>query len=153
MSRLHSTTDRMRAATAILLAALAAGCARPLAVQHEFFEPASGAADRIGTQTRHAIGHHRALQVARHACGSSAAAPAPAGETSAPTGEAGVPAGPAAGFAAANRAALVELCADGERAPVAAYGGTSNAYRRWVDDQVRELPAVSETAASAAGGS
>ena len=153
MSRLHPTTDRVRVAAAILLMALAAGCARPLAVQHEFFGPLSGNADRIGTQAGHALDHHRALQVARHACGPSAAAPVPAGETSVPTGEAGVPAGPAAGFAAANRAALADLCADGEGAPTAAYGGTSNAYRRWVEDQVRELPAASETAASAAGGS
>ncbi|MDE0458309.1 MAG: hypothetical protein OXI15_13530 [Chromatiales bacterium] len=177
MSRLHPTSDRMRAATraptamvaappdrrpvtdrarvaaAILLMALAAGCARPLAVQHEFFEPSSGNADRIGTQTGHVVGHHRALQVVRHACGSSAAAPAPAGETNVPAGEGGVPAGPAAGFAAANRAALADLCADVEGAPAAAYGGTSNAYRRWVEDNVRSLPAASETAASAAGGS
>ena len=146
MSRLHPTTDRARVAAAILLMALVAGCGRPLAVQHEFFEPLSGNADRIGARTGRALGHHRALQVARHACGSSAAAPGPAGE-------ARVPAGPAAGFAAANRAALADLCADGEGAPTAAYGGTSNAYRRWVEDDVRELPAASETAAPAAGGS
>lgn len=146
MSRLHPTTERVRVAAAILLIALAAGCARPLAVQHEFFDPLNGTAHRIGTQAQHAIGHHRAQQIARHACGSSTAAPVP-------SGEAPVPGGPAAGFAAANRAALVDLCADGERAPAAAYGGTSNAYRRWVEDQVRELPAASETAASAAGGS
>ena len=156
----HPTTDRVRVAAVILLAALAAGCARPLAVQHEFFGPLNGNADRVGTQAQHTIGHHRAQQVARRACGSSAAAPVPAGETSVtagpvgvPAGEAGVPPGPAAGFAAASRAALVELCADGARTPAAAYGGASNAYRRWVEDQVRELPAASETAASAAGGS
>ena len=146
MSRLHPTTDRVRVAVAILLAALATGCARPLAIQHEFFEPSGGVADRIGTRAWHAVGHHRAQQVARHACGSSAAAPVPAGEVPVPTG-------PAAGFTAANREALAVLCADGEPAPAAAYGGTSNAYRRWVEDQVRELPAASETAASAAGGS
>ena len=146
MSRLHSTTDRVRVAVAMLLLALAAGCGRPLAVQHEFFEPLSGAADRIGTQAWHVIGHHRAYQIVRHACGSSAAAPLPAGE-------ARVPAGPAAGFAAANRAALADLCAGRERTPAAAYGGTSNAYRRWVEDDIRELPAASETATSAAGGS
>ena len=147
MSRLHPTTDRVRVAVAVLLAALATGCARPLAVQHEFFEPLGSVADRIGTRAWHAVGHHRAQQVARHACGSSAAAPVPAGG-------APVPAGPTAGFAAANREALADLCADGEPAPAAAYGGTSNAYRRWVDDDApRDLPAASETAASAAGGS
>ena len=146
MSHLHPTTDRVRAAAAILLAALTAGCARPLAVQHEFFEPTSGVADRIGTQAGHAIGRHRAQQVAQHACGSNAATPVPAGEARGP-------AGPAAGFAAANRTALVELCAEVEQTPTTAYGGTSNAYRRWIEDEVRDLPAASETAASAAGGS
>ena len=149
----HPVTDRLRVAAVMLLMALAAGCARPLAVQHEFFAPLSGNADRIGTQARHLVGHHRAQQVARHACGSSAAAPIPDGEAQVPDDEARVRAGPAAGFAAANRAALVELCADGAPAPTAAYGGTSNAYRRWVEDQARDLPAASETAASAAGGS
>ena len=144
MSSLHASTDRTRAAAAILLVALASGCARPLAVQHEFFSPTSGLADRISTQTRHAIGHHRAQQFARFACGPNAAAPAPAEET-------GVPDGPSAGFAAANREALADLCASEGRRPAAAYGGASNAYRRWVEDRVRELPEVSETAASAAG--
>ena len=134
-----------RIAAAMLLAALCAGCGRPLALQHEFFEPLSGSADRIGTQARHAISHHRALQVARHACGTSAAAPAPAEETSAPGG-------PGAGFATASREALATLCASEEQRPQAAYGGASNAYRRWVEDEVRELPETAETAASAAGG-
>ena len=129
----------------ILLTALCAGCGRPLALQHEFFEPLSGSADRIGTQARHAISHHGAQQFARFACRSNAAAPAPAEET-------GVPEGPGSEFAAANREALAELCASEGRRPAAAYGGASNAYRRWVEDQVRELPETSETAAPAAGG-
>ncbi len=134
-----------RIAAAMLLAALCAGCGRPLALQHEFFEPLSGSADRIGTQARHAISHHRALQIARQACGTSAAAPAPAEETSAPGG-------PDSGFAAANREALAALCASEGRRTEAAYGGASNAYRRWVEDEVRELPETAETAAPAAGG-
>ena len=145
MSYLHASTDRVRVAAVILLTALCAGCGRPLALQHEFFESLSGSADRIGTQARHAISHQRAQQFARFACGSNAAAPVPAEE-------ANVPDGPSAGFAAANRKALADLCAAGGQTPAAAYGGTSNAYRRWVEDQVRELPAASETAASAAGG-
>ena len=134
-----------RITAAMLLAALCAGCGRPLALQHEFFEPLSGSADRIGTQARHAISHHRALQVARQACRASAPAPAPAEETSAPGG-------PSAGFATASREALAALCVSEGRRPEAAYGGTSNAYRRWVEDEVRELPETAETAASAAGG-
>lgn len=132
-----------RITAAMLLAALCAGCGRPLALQHEFFEPLSGSADRIGTQARHAISHHRALQVARQACGSLAATPVE--ETSAPGG-------PDSEFAAENREALAALCASEARPPTAAYGGASNAYRRWVEDQVRELPEAEETAASAAGG-
>ena len=145
MTSLPSFRRLSRIASTMLLVALCTGCVRPLAVQHEFFEPLNGSADRIGMQTRHAIGHHRALQAARFACGSNAAAPVPAEE-------ANVPDGPSAGFAAANRKALADLCAAGGQTPAAAYGGTSNAYRRWVEDQVRELPAASETAASAAGG-
>ena len=129
----------------VLLAALGTGCVRPLAVQHEFFSPASGAADRVSTQTQHTLSHHRAMQVARHACRS----PAPA--TASPD-ESNAPGGPNPAFAAA-REALAELCATPQGPPAAAYGGTSNAYRRWVEDQVRELPEPSETAASAAGGS
>ena len=68
-------------------------------------------------------------------------------------GEAELPSGPNPGSAAA-REALADLCATPARPPVAAYGAASNAYRRWVEDQVRELPAPSETAAyGAAGGS
>ena len=144
MSSLHASTDRTRAAAAIVLVALASGCARPLAVQHEFFSPTSGSADRISTQTWHTISHHRAQQIARHACGSQAVAPLPSGQTR-------VPDGPNADVAAANREALAALCASEGRRPAAAYGGASNAYRRWVEDQVRELPETSETAASAAG--
>lgn len=134
-----------RIAAAMLLAALGAGCVRPLAVQHEFFSPVNGSADRISTQTQHAVNHRRALQAARHACGSEAAAPVPPEATN-------VPAGPNLGFVSA-REALVELCDSQGRPPVAAYGGVSNGYRRWVEDEVRELPEVSDTAASAAGGS
>ena len=35
--------------------------------------------------------------------------------------------------------------------PVAAYGATSAAYQRWVNDEVRELPAVSHTIAIGGG--
>ena len=145
---MHTRDDfphHARIAVVMLFATLCAGCVRPLASQHEFFSPASGTADRIGARTQHVLGHHRALQTARNACGATAEAPGPA-ET------ASVPAGPHSGLAEA-REALAELCASGRRPPVAAYGGVSNAYRRWAEDQVRPLPAASETAASAAGGS
>ena len=35
--------------------------------------------------------------------------------------------------------------------PVAAYGATHGAYRRWVTDEVRELPDVSQTVAIGGG--
>ena len=37
------------------------------------------------------------------------------------------------------------LEADQAERPVAAYGATHNAYQRWVTDEVRELPDVSQT--------
>ena len=134
-----------RIAAAILLAVLGAGCARPLAVHDEFYSSANASADRLRVRTQHALDHHRARQVALHACGSHASRPV------APE-EAGAPDGPDSGAAAA-RAALTGPCATPARPPVAASGGASNAYRRWVEDRVRELPAASETAASATGGS
>ena len=145
MPNLHDFPRCARIVAVILLAALAAGCVRPLAVQHEFFSPMSGSAARISEQTQHTVSHHRALQVAQHACSALMYA-------SVPPGEAELPSGPNPGSAAA-REALADLCATPARPPVAAYGAGSNAYRRWVEDQVRELPATSETAAGAAGGS
>ena len=38
------------------------------------------------------------------------------------------------------------------RRPVGARGGTVNAYDRWVNDRVRELPSPAETAGGATGG-
>ena len=149
MPSLHAPPRRLRIPAAALLAALAAvhtaGCVRPLAVQHEFFSPASGTAARIGVRTRHAISHHHALRAARHACGK----PTPAATAPGETGD-----GPDPGAAAA-REALADLCAAPSGPPVAARGATSNAYDTWVEHygKEHELPAPSETAASAAGGS
>ena len=145
MASLVSFRRCPRIGAAMLLALLGAGCVRPLALQHEFYSPASAAADSIRIRTQHVVGHHRARQVARHACRSHSPAPVPPEET-------GARAGLDLGNAAA-RAALAELCATPARPPVAAYGGASNAYQRWVEDRIRDLPEASETAASAAGGS
>ena len=117
----------------------------PVVAPQDDSSPTSATAYSIRIQTQYAVSHHRARQVARHACRSHSPAPVPPEETSAQ-------AGPDLGNAAA-RAALAEVCATPARSPVAAYGGASNAYRRWVEDQVRDLPEASETAASAAGGS
>ena len=140
-----SIQHHARIAAVILLAGLCAGCSGPLAWQHEFFLPLGRSADRIGTQAQHATSHHRALQAAQRACRTREGAPALQDERNLPAGP--NPAMPAA------RQALAELCATRGRPPAAAYGGVSNAYRRWVEDEVRELPEASETAASAAGGS
>ena len=125
---------------------LGAGCMRPLALQQEYFRPRSGVAHLAAVQARHAVGHHRALQAAQRACpppeaAAATAAPGPAD------------AGPDFGLAAA-REALVEVCTGtvAETRPVAAHGAAGNAFRRWTEDAVRELPSAGETAASAAGG-
>ena len=138
----HDIPRRLRALGVVLLAVLAAGCGRPLAVQHEFFSPMSGNADRIGAQANHAVTHHRALHAAHRECG-----PPPSGTVAwrAPDPAGG---GPNPGPTAADEA-LANLCDTPARPPVAAHGATSNAYRRWVDGDVRELPAPS----GAAGGS
>ena len=120
---------------------LAAGCTRPLAVQHEYFRPGSGVAALTSVKAAHAVSHHRALQAAQRACGSPDLPEAPAP-------------GPDMGAGAATRA-LAETCAKtvAKTGSVAAHGAASNAYRRWTQDKVRELPAPSETASSAGGGS
>ena len=131
-------TRRARTAAVVVLAALATGCWRPLAVQHEYFAPANGSVARISAGIQHTMSHHRARQAAQQAC----AAPMPAAP----------PAGPDLGSEAAHKA-LADLCAGRTaRPPVAAYGAASNAYRRWVEDRVRDLPEASATAADAAGG-
>ena len=143
MKSLHTLLSRWPGiAAAVLLAALTAGCARPLSIQHEFFSPLNGTVAKSGALTRHTVSHHRALQAAQRACGT---------HVSDLSGQAGTD-GPDFGHSAA-RESLADVCATTARPPAAAYGGTSNAYRRWVDDQVRELPELGETAAPAAGGS
>ena len=126
----------------VLFASLAAGgCNRPLAVQDEYFSAARGSPARAREETLHFVSHHRALQVAQHSC---AATPVAAG---APPRTTGVAAAPELGSAAAHDA-LHRLCASLPLPPpVHAQGAVSNAYRRWVEDNVRELPDASETAA------
>ena len=146
----------LRVTATLVLAALAAGCWRPLAVQHEYFAPTAGSAAQAASDAHHAVSRYRALQAAQRAC----AAPMPAASASpvSPASRSGFATASSAALgpdpgAAAAREALADLCAAPARPPVAAYGGVSDAYRRWVEDRVRELPATSETAASAAGGS
>ena len=140
MTNLHDFHRRARIVAAMLAAMLAVGCVRPLAVQDGYFSPLSGSISSASVRARHAVSHQGALQAARRGC------------ASVPTGEAPPEDGPDLGSVAA-REALAALCATPVRSPVAAFGATSNSYRRWVEDLVRELPEAAETAAGAAGGS
>ena len=131
----------------LLLPLATAGCARQLAVHDEYFAPASGVSTRNRVEARQVVSHHRALQVAQHFC---TGVP---DHSRAPPENAQVSAGPEVGSLASD-GALRRLCASiSPQLPVAAHGATSSAYRRWVDDAVRELREAAETAASAAGGS
>ena len=127
------------AVTLALLAAFASGCMRPLAVQDEYFSSTGRSIPNASAEALRTVRHHRALQAAKHAC------PRPARSAPASAGGAGPPSAPAA---------LARLCASTEAhaRPVSAHGATSNAYRRWVEDRVRELPDPSDTAASAGDG-
>ena len=127
------------AATAVLLTAFVSGCMRPLALQDEYFSSTSRSIANANAETLRTVRHHRALQTAKHAC------PRPARSAPASAGDVGSPFAPAA---------LARLCASTavQPRPVSAHGSTSNAYRRWAEDEVRELPDPSETAASAGGG-
>ena len=123
----------------LLLAALAAGCWRPLALKDEYFSPSNEPVAAAHVDARLTLGRHHALQTVRRACTAPAPGPPASGH------------GPDVGAAAA-REALGRLCADGGRPSVAAHGSALEAYRRWVKDAVRELPSAAETASGAAGG-
>ena len=141
----HDLPRHARTAATMVLVMTVAGCGRPLAVQDEFFSPfgetVSVTSERIG----HTVRHQRALHAARRACAFGVHA-------SIARGRVEPAAGPDPGTTAA-RDALAQLCAAPAWSPAPALGGISNAYRRWVEDRVRELPEVSETAIGAAGGS
>ena len=145
MPSLHDCPCHARIVAAMLLAMLVAGCMRPLAVQDEYFSLLSGAVSGTSERVRHVVSHQRALQAARHGCASTV-------HGSGSPGSAEPAHGPDLGYTAA-REALAALCATQDPPSVAAYGATSNAYRRWVEERVRELPEAAETAAGAAGGS
>ena len=148
MARLPPGPRRPPAIAAVVLASAlgAAGCMRPLSVQHEYFSPLNGTVARVGVQTRHAAAHHLALQAAQHACPLAADPARPPAETD------GRAAGPDLGRAGA-RDALAEVCAAtiARTPPVSSFGTSSNAYRRSAENRMRPLPAPSETSSSAGG--
>lgn len=115
--------------TALLSLSLLIGCQQPLAVHDPYFRPGNTSAAAQDDETRRVVRYQRALQLARHSCADPELVTEP------------------------RRTALAHVCPDRPRPPTAALGATSNAYRRWVEDRVRELPSATTTAASAAGGS
>ena len=137
----------LSAALALIATLAAGGCVRQLAVEDEYFAAAGGSGTRSLAATQHLLSHYRAWQAAQRWCSD---VPSQAGP---PPEDARLPSGPALGAASA-REALHGLCAAiPPPHPVTAHGAAANAYRRWVEDNVRELPEASQTAASAAGGS
>lgn len=131
----------VRALAALLPLSLSVGCHEPLALRDSYFMPGNERAAAHRSEAQHAVRYNRAVQAARQSC--------PAVDP--PSVEA--PGGPDLARARARRAGLARLCADGPAPPTAAYGGTGNAYRRWVEDRTRELPEATATAAGPAGGS
>ena len=141
----HVARAAVAAVAASLLAGVAAGCV-PLAAQDPFFDPSNGEMARSRKMVKQMVSHHLALQAAQRAC-PPATAPTDASIEREPADD-----GPDLGRAPA-REALFGVCTDtlARTEPVAAHGGTANAYRRWAEDSVRELPAPDETVATAGG--
>lgn len=131
---------RSRFALAMLMPlSISVGCHQPLAVGDAYFRPGPLPDAAHNAEVLRAVRYHRALQTARRSC--TAAAP----------GSANGRTGPDFGAALA-RSALADLCAEWRNPSTAALGGTANAYRRWVEDRIRELPEATATAAGPAGG-
>lgn len=124
-------TSPLGIAMAMLLAFTASGCHGRLAQKQEYFSPTSAVRDGSGARTERVLRYHQAAQAARRAC--NAAEPVAADIVSA-------------------RAAWLRHCATTGRSR-AAHGGLSNAFDRWVNEEVRQLPTPTETAASVGGGS
>ena len=118
-------------ATLVSAATVLAGCNyafSPLASQDSFFASPSSSADRVGSEASATIEGHRALLAVQRACGN---ATPPVDQTEVDgQGNAGT----------GCRA---------QSTPV--YGRRAEAYRRWVEDNIRVLPAPSETATSSGG--
>ena len=124
----HGPAFRLRLAGAALLvpAVFLLGCEgprSPLALQDPFYASPATTVRHVASEARTLVNSYRELPGIQHACRTTGEAVRDAS---------GVP--PAA-------------C----RAPAAGfYGRQAEAFRRWVEDQIRELPAPTE-AASAAG--
>lgn len=113
----------------IMVAILVGGCQPRLAERHEYFLSTSGLSSQVTTETERVLSHHQRLQAARRACLTTGSAAALSDSIS--------------------PGKLV--CAPQGRTR-AAYGSRANAYQRWVEDGVRQLPSSSQTASSIASG-
>ena len=126
---------RLSVGAAFLAGALCAACHEPLAVRNPFHGAPAQSAAALDTKTLQVLTQHRALQAVRRAC----SAPLPPGGIRIRPGlgspETGKPPG--------------DPCSMSRPPPGASHGGILNAYRRWVDDQVRDLPDPSKTATRA----
>lgn len=120
---------------AFLAGALCVACHEPLAIRNPFHGAPAQSAAALDTKTLQVLTHHRALQAVRRTC----SAPLPPGRIRSRPGlgppEIGKPS--------------EDPCSRFRPQPVVSHGATLNAYRRWVDDQVRDLPDPSKTATRA----
>lgn len=130
-------------AAALSVVLFLGGCQERLAQRDTYFAPLRGLSVSLHAETEHVLDYHQAMQAALHGCSESQRATA----TSSVMGPVDVvPNG------ALDPDARARLCAS-SGITHAAHGAPLNAYRRWVGDQVRELPSPSETASSIGGGS
>ena len=116
----------LRIAAAMLVAVLTGGCYERLSQKHEYFSPLRGTSSKVTTETERVLRYYAELQAARRACAAAGTSVGASQGTVAPGGL---------------------RCAPPQRTR-AAYGSALNAYRRWAEDNVRQLPNPSETASS-----
>lgn len=124
-TRRSGARRRFPAAAAAAAAACLAGCQGvdgSLSARNAFFASPSSIAGQVGLATAATIEAHQDLAVTQRLCAS-----APETET----------AGPQEAWIVCDRRAT------------AFHGRRAEAYRRWVEDQVRELPAPTDTASAA----
>lgn len=139
MSHARSLRFSIGASVALLVLVAAGGCQERLAQRDAYFAPFGGFQASASDEPASVIRYHQTLHAVRIGCSE-------AGSTAEPAGP-----GSAAGAAwreAADAELLARLCEDAGEDSYAAYGGASNAYRRWVEDEVRELPKPSDTASA-----
>lgn len=129
-------------ATALSVVLLLGGCQERLAQRDSYFAPLNGLSVSLHSETEHVLDYHQALQAALHGCreGHGTASPGVMGG------------GNAVSERVLDPGAQARICAS-SGVTHAAHGAPLNGYRRWVEDQVRELPSPTETASSIGGGS